>query len=628
MLKNNFKLKLIGFLSSVIISIISVLITLSYYSFKNESIELNKAILKGQNKVIEAGLLKNLHAFKNELTMIDITEQDILEKGLSEVAMVQLNALFLAQRNASDGIYLFRSDGRIYDHNGLQQNFNVKQLNRDYFTAIFGNGEQFFISSVFTSAASGERVFGMAYRISDSLAVLTNLKTDQILGSTNKTENMFIYSREGSIIASPYPELIGNNIFEERPVYRAFDDNVDTITYNADIRGEVIAFTAFSSHLESNGWTLVSFVRNADIEHGANNQLTYSIIIGLISLIAAIAVLLYLIQILVVVPLGGEPKEIEEMMERIAQGEVDLCLAYNDSKTGIFKSVINLSKQLSRLIKKSHSIAENVAAASEQLSNSMTDTLSNAKQETSQVEYISTSINALSTTSVDMSDKAFIAEQRTIDAQKHITSGKENLHSSAHLSMKINTSFSETAKTLRVLEDFACEIGSVTDVINGISEQINLLALNAAIEAARAGEHGRGFAVVADEVRNLASKTQDSTVSIQGIIEKLQKQSQSANNNMNQNMHLVQESVAVNEQVLRVFEDISLAVESISEINASVAIASKKQITVTESTSTNANHTFDLVKQNVSFIEQSLQAANELANLAASQKEELSYFQV
>ena len=628
MLKNNFKLKLIGFLSSVIISIISVLITLSYYSFKNESIELNKAILKGQNKVIEAGLLKNLHAFKNELTMIDITEQDILEKGLSEVAMVQLNALFLAQRNASDGIYLFRSDGRIYDHNGLQQNFNVKQLNRDYFTAIFGNGEQFFISSVFTSAASGERVFGMAYRISDSLAVLTNLKTDQILGSTNKTENMFIYSREGSIIASPYPELIGNNIFEERPVYRAFDDNVDTITYNADIRGEVIAFTAFSSHLESNGWTLVSFVRNADIEHGANNQLTYSIIIGLISLIAAIAVLLYLIQILVVVPLGGEPKEIEEMMERIAQGEVDLCLAYNDSKTGIFKSVINLSKQLSRLIKKSHSIAENVAAASEQLSNSMTDTLSNAKQETSQVEYISTSINALSTTSVDMSDKAFIAEQRTIDAQKHITSGKENLHSSAYLSMKINTSFSETAKTLRVLEDFACEIGSVTDVINGISEQINLLALNAAIEAARAGEHGRGFAVVADEVRNLASKTQDSTVSIQGIIEKLQKQSQSANNNMNQNMHLVQESVAVNEQVLRVFEDISLAVESISEINASVAIASKKQITVTESTSTNANHTFDLVKQNVSFIEQSLQAANELANLAASQKEELSYFQV
>lgn len=56
------------------------------------------------------------------------------------------------------------------------------------------------------------------------------------------------------------------------------------------------------------------------------------------------------------------------------------------------------------------------------------------------------------------------------------------------------------------LRQFALEIGSVTEVIDSISEQINLLALNAAIEAARAGEHGRGFAVVADEVRNLASK--------------------------------------------------------------------------------------------------------------------------
>lgn len=44
------------------------------------------------------------------------------------------------------------------------------------------------------------------------------------------------------------------------------------------------------------------------------------------------------------------------------------------------------------------------------------------------------------------------------------------------------------------------EIGTVTDVINGISDQANLLALN----AVRAGEAGRGFAVV---VRALASKT-------------------------------------------------------------------------------------------------------------------------
>ncbi|WP_413699220.1 methyl-accepting chemotaxis protein [Psychromonas sp. KJ10-10] len=49
-----------------------------------------------------------------------------------------------------------------------------------------------------------------------------------------------------------------------------------------------------------------------------------------------------------------------------------------------------------------------------------------------------------------------------------------------------------------------------------------------AIEAARAGEAGRGFAVVADEVRSLAHSTQNSTVEIQKIIEKLQLLSKSA----------------------------------------------------------------------------------------------------
>lgn len=77
------------------------------------------------------------------------------------------------------------------------------------------------------------------------------------------------------------------------------------------------------------------------------------------------------------------------------------------------------------------------------------------------------------------------------------------------------------------------EIGTILEVITGISSQTNLLALNAAIEASRAGEAGKGFAVVAEEVRKLAEESQDAAQKISGLITAIQAETNDAVTAMN-----------------------------------------------------------------------------------------------
>lgn len=92
------------------------------------------------------------------------------------------------------------------------------------------------------------------------------------------------------------------------------------------------------------------------------------------------------------------------------------------------------------------------------------------------------------------------------------------LEGAVNISERIDYEIQNSSTLIDQLNEQSDKISKIVTTINSIADQTNLLALNAAIEAARAGEYGRGFAVVADEVRSLSSRTSESTVEIDEMV--------------------------------------------------------------------------------------------------------------
>ena len=186
----------------------------------------------------------------------------------------------------------------------------------------------------------------------------------------------------------------------------------------------------------------------------------------------------------------------------------------------------------------------------------------------------------------------------------------------------------EASSAISTLATESDNIGSVLEVIRGIAEQTNLLALNAAIEAARAGEQGRGFAVVADEVRSLASRTQQSTEEINGMIMKLQEGSRNTVVAMESSQKLMIECTNETSNTNDSLRSVVSAMNTILDMNNLIASATTEQESVMSGVSDNAMALQGMSESNADRLAQLLDSSQSVHEIAQEIKNGISIFKV
>lgn len=300
------------------------------------------------------------------------------------------------------------------------------------------------------------------------------------------------------------------------------------------------------------------------------NNLKLGIIIGVVTVALTVAISFSIIMVIT----GGLDKIVSSLKD-IAQGEGDLTRRIDHKGKDELATLVTwfnvFVEKLQGTIGDVVNVITPLSNASNELSSLSTETAVISSEQRESSEFISSAMEDMLVSVSDESDKANSAARTSTDANEDAKEGLVVVNSTVSSINALASEVERAAEVIIKLESDTESVAGILDVIKGIAEQTNLLALNAAIEAARAGEQGRGFAVVADEVRTLASRTQESTLEIQNVIEQLQTAARSAVTVMEQGKQQAQNSVEQAGETGASLESITTKVASITENSLEIA---------------------------------------------------------